>query len=361
MAHPEELLAAILSRQAEAHLRRGHAVPWTDLEGLTRCDLTGRSDHRSRARFTDGDEADTMSPETWLETLEDLGAGRVELRPIPAEDANRRVVRLAGEPLREHVLRAFAGSGGVLLAASVGERRIQHRTRVWLPPETTLTASDVLAFVASQRAADDLRDAILWEDAHNLHVTDGKDWGRFVAALRPEFLENLVRAMSRVVGNVRFTHGEAEAWVALKRSRKNPDFAWQFDFVRVEDGVGPWDAVPVVEQTERLRRALVDIEAFARGIDETGWADGFRSAIDLLGGAASEELVVGGFGGTGMGQGATRLLGASLRADVFGGMGSWNDLAPADREKYGRVSDDLSRELLPSLLSAVNDASAPAA
>ena len=42
-------------------------------------------------------------------------------------------------------------------------------------------------------------------------------------------------------------------------------------------------------------------------------------------------------------------------------MGSGNDLAPADRDQYGRVSDDLSGEPLPSLLSAVNGASAPTA
>ena len=42
---------------------------------------------------------------------------------------------------------------------------------------------------------------------------------------------------------------------------------------------------------------------------------------------------------------AFRLLAASVAADVFGGMGSWNDLSPPDADGYRRVSADLYREL----------------
>ncbi|HVG93452.1 MAG TPA: hypothetical protein VND21_03320, partial [Planctomycetota bacterium] len=180
-----------------------------------------------------------------------------------------------------------------------------------------------------------------------------------IQALRPEHDPELVHAMDRVVSNTRFTQGEVDAWYALRKAHANPDCAWQYDFVRIPDVEGSLDAEPVAVQSKRLSAALVAIEGFARVSGETFWADAFRAAHAVLDGAEATEHVRGWFDGTGMAPDAFRLLAASVAADVFGGMGSWNDLSPKDGAGYSRVSADLFRELQPSLISAVNSTAGP--
>ncbi len=363
MAHREEMLAAVLAAWATARLRRGAAVPWAEIERWIQADVTGTSALPAKVRFGDLDRPRAQTPVAWLEGLVAAGATRVALAlPDPAAES-ARPREVGGVPVDAHQLHAFVGTGGIVLAACVGPQLRSYRTRVWFPPRTTLTAKDVLEFVENQESAEALREALLWQDQYNLHVTDGTDWARFVAALRPEHDEALIRAMDMTAHNSRFHQGEAEAWRHLARARANPGYAWQCDFLRIDDddrdgdGDGAVTARTVADQAARLRAALVEIEAFARGIAEPGWADAFAQARAILDGDPGPDRI-GALAdllrSAGMGPDALRLVGASLQADVFGGMGSWNDRVPDDKARFHEVSSALFDELLPSLVSAVD-------
>jgi len=107
-----------------------------------------------------------------------------------------------------------------------------------------------------------------------------------------------------------------------------------------------------------LTVALEEVETFARGQQLDDWADWFADAR-LLGEAEDPQppyhpdmLPVLGFA-----KPARQLLAMAARAWVFGGMGSWNDLAYATREKedeYKRLSAKLYSAVLGAFVAAVN-------
>ncbi len=354
VAHKEEVLAAVLAAWGTAHLARGVAVPWTDLERETSVDLTGSSAQRSRMRFLDAEGRGEATPSAWLAASERDGASAVVLLPVPARGSSGDPVSIGAAVPDAHQLHGFMGSSRIALAAEGKGRLVTYLTRTWLPPETTLGVEDVLHFVARQGRAADLRDSLLRQDELNFHWTDGGDWDALVAALRPEHAQTLVRAMDMAVNDTRFERDEAPAWWAEKRAHANPDRAWRHDLVRTPDGVGGVPAGRPEEQAAHLRAALVAIEEFARTTGSGDWADVFHGALSVLDGNAVREGDLPVFAGSGMAPASLRLLGAALEADVFGGMGSWNDQCPDDAEGFRRVSAALFAELQPSLVAAVN-------
>ena len=103
-----------------------------------------------------------------------------------------------------------------------------------------------------------------------------------------------------------------------------------------------------------------DIEAFAREIDQAQWANLFREARDALDTGAASPWIESLFGDGLLGKEAFGLLAASYKADVFGGMGSWNDI-PTDETiepRYRELSDALSGLLVPCFVTAVNSRTA---
>lgn len=358
MAHPEELLAAALAVWGTRALKGGGAVPWALLEEAFETDLTGRTRQSSKTRVVAA--GDGTTPEGWLAGLPKQGMKRLALA-APPDDAERGGARAGFGDKR--MLHAFAGTGGVLLVAVGPRTSTALRTRVGRTPPTLLTKTEVFAFIDRQPDPAGIREALLWQDEHNLHVTDGQDWQRFVAALKPEHDERLVQTMDMTLSHVRFQRGEVDAWWALKQSQRNPDEAWQYAFVEVGPTDRPVPPADVAQESRLLADALAQIAAFARRAPaESGvppWADGFEHARALLDAAPLPERMSALYGASGMSPTALRLLTAAASADVFGGMGSWNDLGFGDEEEYGRVSAALFERLEPGLLAAVNATTAP--
>jgi hypothetical protein len=124
--------------------------------------------------------------------------------------------------------------------------------------------------------------------------------------------------------------------------------------------LGPMpDSLPepdLAAHRSRLDAALRDIEGFAREIDQPHWADRFREARDAMDAGTASPWIESLFGDGLLEGEAFGLLAASFKADVFGGMGSWNDI-PTDETigpRYRELSDALSRSLRPSFVAAVN-------
>ncbi|HEX8228643.1 MAG TPA: hypothetical protein VF826_04940 [Chloroflexia bacterium] len=152
------------------------------------------------------------------------------------------------------------------------------------------------------------------------------------------------------------------AWEFVDKSGDRRGAYWNVTYAGV-----PIDGIPAVEKHDlgevkaRLRQALVEIERFARGNNEEGWADLFKRELNKLDEAEhvqpSDMLPEEGYS-----REAHRLLSAAAGAWVFGGMGSWNDIYFLDeqvRADYGRLSAELYDAVVASAIAATNSFERP--
>lgn len=99
-------------------------------------------------------------------------------------------------------------------------------------------------------------------------------------------------------------------------------------------------ALPLGGAAARFRKALADIEAFAREATYDNFADIFRDSIAVID-AGKPTIDTGEMRRfTGFDDRQAALFEACSRAWVFGGMGSWNDLGESG-ERYDAVSQEL--------------------
>jgi hypothetical protein len=113
------------------------------------------------------------------------------------------------------------------------------------------------------------------------------------------------------------------------------------------------------EASARLRAVLAELERFARSDSHlSGWTDTFAGAAAMF--DAPEPVapyhpdILPPDGYT---LAARRLLAAAVSAYVFGGMGSWNDVAPSTPEgqsAYRRLSEQLYEAVIGGIVTAVN-------
>ena len=123
-------------------------------------------------------------------------------------------------------------------------------------------------------------------------------------------------------------------------------------------GAGVPSRPDVSASSQRLMRALEEVEVFARGERLHEWADWFADSRQL---AEAEDpqppYHADMLPGVGFAPPARRLLAVATRAWVFGGMGSWNDLgfeARAREDEYNRLSATLYSAVLGAFVAAVN-------
>jgi hypothetical protein len=154
--------------------------------------------------------------------------------------------------------------------------------------------------------------------------------------------------------------GRSEVWHALWEigDRDGSDRGiWEVEYrgESVDERVVP-PRPDISASAQRLVAALQKVEAFARTKELTRWADWFAKARRAGAGdlelPPSDILPARGFSDV-----ATRVLDMAMYAWVFGGMGSWNDLAFRSREQedeYERVSAELYSAVLEALVAGVN-------
>jgi hypothetical protein len=147
--------------------------------------------------------------------------------------------------------------------------------------------------------------------------------------------------------------------------RKSPDRRlWRVRYALI--GEDPAFSLPqgrTLDATvDSLRLALADVRTFAQE-HNLEWAKEFASAEQCLDSDDPRSLVYHkDLSPPGLlSLAAERVLACCQRAWVFGGMGSWNDLAfaGAEQERYDRVSDQLFRVVNDAICAAANSA-APA-
>lgn len=110
------------------------------------------------------------------------------------------------------------------------------------------------------------------------------------------------------------------------------------------------------DNTGEFKAVLSEITELAENIDQSFWADVFRSAKDILdnGGTCETECL------RCLPPKNLRLYLAAVKSDVFGCMGSWNDSPPVNAaekglsEEYNRLSNELFIQIQRALLFAIN-------
>jgi hypothetical protein len=154
-------------------------------------------------------------------------------------------------------------------------------------------------------------------------------------------------------------HGAMELWVPQWHSVEH---AGQHQWVLRYRGYlgGEWSpslqGSTVTDVTDRLRRALLAIAAFAGANGLERWVENFESAASLLDPSTAQynfDLLP----EPGYSAEARRLLTAAMSGWVFGGMGSWNDTGPDNSDaypQYEKLTQELYETIMDALAAAAN-------
>jgi len=306
-----------------------------------------------RLEFVVGDRA--VPADDWAGGLRGREAIRARLTDGAALGSPEERPVVGGREVHPRMLAGFAGPSALLLAIDLPGTVEVYQPAVGFSRRTLLGIADVLRFVESFPRSEELKEALLWEAEHNLGFAEGTTWEAFTDALGPADAERLVDTVSRRFSNVKFEK-EAASWGEVVRKARNPDFGPIFRY-SVRGSVDRLPPSPRLDaQAERLAAALADIHRFASAQGIEPWAGYFEQVRGLLGTAPLEaDPAARALLACALPEKRVRLAAAALHADVFGGMGSWNDLGFPDNTEYDAVSERLYKELNPSLQAAVND------
>ena len=151
----------------------------------------------------------------------------------------------------------------------------------------------------------------------------------------------------------------SELWEGFDRlgDKNAPDKKiWMSAYVLLGEAEAPARVEANVQAASAaLRAALVDIEALARRLEQTSFAEAFVGARAALDGETT-GVALDFLQHADLEPDATRLLFAIGRGWVFGAMGSWNDLAvePSLKAAYDATSEALFRALNAGVLAVAN-------
>ncbi len=107
------------------------------------------------------------------------------------------------------------------------------------------------------------------------------------------------------------------------------------------------------EQTN-LKDCLIQVMNFASVNDLSNWANVFKDNISLLSEEPPENWYITLFKETNYSKPAMQLLTAAIESDVFGGMGTWNDVGASNMEEYHRVTENLFQAVHRAFRAAIN-------
>lgn len=155
-------------------------------------------------------------------------------------------------------------------------------------------------------------------------------------------------------------NGQVSNFIAkwtFNNTLKKWDIAYtEFDWKDAPDGKPEFE-----DNTAGFRDCLARIEAFARKIDCGGFAEFFAAGIKFLDGEEADVKTQNHFPIPFMPEKNSRLFKAAEITDVFGAMGSWNDIPnglAAEKgveDEYNALSDELLKNNRQALLYAVNE------
>lgn len=144
-------------------------------------------------------------------------------------------------------------------------------------------------------------------------------------------------------------------WIPSEGSNSD---TWKTHYVRLERNMNHMkDLTPsVTESRKRISVLLRNLSNFARRFDYSkNWVDNFDNSLMTL--EEFEPQVNDDFIPSGIySKDARQLIETAFRSWVFGGMGSWNDLAFSgdDQERYSKLTKELYEAVCGAIVSGVN-------
>jgi hypothetical protein len=136
---------------------------------------------------------------------------------------------------------------------------------------------------------------------------------------------------------------------------------WNILYTEYDWPNAPSEKALFENNSERLKAVLLQIKELAYNLDNIGFADIFQKAIDILSGSTDFPDVGYGLPLPQIPKENLHIFEAASTADVFGGMGSWNDSPPyAARSKglekeYEELSNELFKQIRLAILYAINE------
>jgi hypothetical protein len=342
MVHPGDVLCSALAVYGSRALK-GLRPPTAVVEEVVRAGLERDDGRLATVRFFPGD----LPFSGWIDALRGEGAGPIRLIVQPPPPAPPGMTAA--------VAHAAVGMSPITIGV-VRRRRIRpYGIRMLFPRRSLVGLKDLVEFIEASPKREKMKEFLLWQNRHNLKFSRGNDWDRFLRSVTDDRIEVLMDAWRMCLSNVEWKRGEPEAWQKVERRHPNPEQMPRVEFHEGEEVAGsPVDGVEA--RAESLAAALREIEAYARKADLGGFADHFARCRETIGGADPSGGLARLFAGM-LSPAAVGLFVAAVESDVFGGMGSWNDVSSYDDPEYRDVSDRLFRALQPALLAAVNSGS----
>lgn len=334
-------------------LVRGGACDPARLREGTGADFAGGDAEAAILRFSDGPDDEPSDFVDWVERRRQAGAEGFLAADEKTAGLAPPSPKLAGETVPDRVIHAFAGSPGLLLGVIFEDRVDLHVPRIRFPRRYVVPARELLAEVESDPDRTALVERLVWENEHNLKLTRDPAWPALAAAVDETNAGEVLDALMRGLGNAKVPERARRRWSELLERFRNPERRPLIEVRGIRE-VRRWTVeVDVASRSATLGKALSAIRAFAADQGYSNWVRVFAEAERFLDADPPDRGIVRALGGTGLKPAALRLLASAVVADVFGGMGSWNDL-PADPPHYREVSDGLFRQISSSLQVAVN-------
>jgi hypothetical protein len=212
------------------------------------------------------------------------------------------------------------------------------------PRPSLVTAKDLFDFIGKHAQRDGMRASLLAE-SH-----EGDDWEAFAASITDDRFDAVIRAWLRALG--KFSEEVQAAWLKLEASKPNPRKTASFVY-RTERSVPVPPKGDVAARRAALRAALEGARRVAETKLAVPWAQHFAGCLAMLDAKPNPAhpmtklLSI-------LAPEAISLLTTAMASDVFGGLGTWNDVPFAKDEDYRAASDALHAQLLPSIVTAAN-------
>jgi hypothetical protein len=339
---PTDICTTVLVTTGNRMLREPGWRGWQGVEELMSLSLHALAPFHSRVWM--GDERGERQPfQEWLGARASPEA-RLWCAPGPWESDPQG----DSKELPAHIREAFAGAGGLGLLLFTDGRRVERlMPREVRPRLYDISGARLYGFMRSRKRADAWEAALTRELGPELQ---GRGLRAFLESRSLDEMEEIIQRFMPLVSEVEPV-GEGIEVDPDETVRWNTFFtpspgasSLSFEYVPVGPGSVAAAERDVGACRAALASALEAVREFSERQELKYWSKHFRRCLlrlslepqpleDVL-----ELLLL-----VGVPVPAVQLVNAAMASDVFGGMGSWNDMAfdGADAEQYQRLSNRL--------------------
>ncbi len=352
---PIDVCTTLLVTTGNRALRHPQEVRWEDLKDFMSIGLRAWSRLYSRVTMVD-ERGERLSFQEWLAARASPEA-RLWFAPGPWETHPEEGPK--GLPV--HIREGFMGGGGLGLLLFTHGQRVEGFMPAEVRPRLyEITGSQLYAFLRGRKRAEAWEEALTGELGPELQ---GRSLRAFLESRSLDDMQELIpRAMALCVdvepvgGGHEVDPEETVKWNTFFAPAPGSS-SLSFEYVPVGPGYTASPERELGTCRAGLASALEAVRGFAERQDLKYWSKHFRRCLlrlslepqpleDVL-----ELLLL-----NGLPVPAVQLVNAAMAADVFGGMGSWNDLAfeGADAKVYEELSNRLLLAMKAAFRAGIN-------